>query len=96
MEYCNEWIEEWRQKMMLDECGANCVGGYFPDSDPYHKRFEKWSVKHFKECSICIQPERSKREDSQYELECGCRYVPGCEFGHCITCTDPIHKDFNL
>lgn len=29
-------------------------------------------------------------------LKCGCRYVPNQEFGHCIDCVDPIHRDFQL
>jgi hypothetical protein len=55
----------------------------------------------FSHFCLINQPERSKREDSQYrndnhELSCGCRYNPRGEFGHCISCKDPIHRDFKL
>lgn len=30
------------------------------------------------------------------EMPCGCRYIKNAEFGHCINCHDPIHRDFQL
>jgi hypothetical protein len=29
-------------------------------------------------------------------LKCGCKYIPNEEFGRCIDCVDPIHRDFQL